>query len=64
MPELQRLPLGQTMLPWRADPDGMSFYVYDTVTQRLSGRHARLRRRPRRRESDRDALRVGRPSWT
>ena len=32
MPELQRLPLGQTMLPWRADPDGMSFYVYDTVT--------------------------------
>jgi SAM-dependent methyltransferase len=39
VPELQRLPLGQTMLPWRADPDGMSFYVYDTVEQRLSGRH-------------------------
>jgi hypothetical protein len=39
VPELQRLPLGQTVLPWRADPDGMSFYVYDTVTQRLSGRH-------------------------
>jgi hypothetical protein len=39
VPELQRLPLGQTMLPWRADPDGMSFYVYDTVVQRLSGRH-------------------------
>ena len=39
MPELQRLPLGQTVLPWRADPDGMSFYVYDAVTQRLSGRH-------------------------
>jgi methyltransferase family protein len=39
VPELQRLPLGQTVLPWRADPDGMSYYVYDTVTQRLSGRH-------------------------
>jgi hypothetical protein len=39
VPELQRLPLGQTVLPWRADPDAMSFYVYDTVTQRLSGRH-------------------------
>ena len=24
MPELQRLPLGQTVLPWRADPEGFS----------------------------------------
>jgi SAM-dependent methyltransferase len=39
VPELQRLPLGQTVLPWRADPSGMSYYVYDTVTQRLSGQH-------------------------
>jgi methyltransferase family protein len=39
VPELQRLPLGQSVLPWRADPDGMSFYVYDVVEQRLSGRH-------------------------
>jgi hypothetical protein len=39
VPELQRLPLGQTVLPWRADPSGMSFYVYDVVTQRLSGQH-------------------------
>ena len=39
VPELQRLPLGQTVLPWRADPTGMSFYVYDVVTQRLSGQH-------------------------
>ena len=39
VPELQRLPLGQTVLPWRADPDGMSYYVYDVVTQRLAGRH-------------------------
>jgi hypothetical protein len=42
VPELQRLPLGQTVLPWRADPDGLSFYVYDVVTQRLSGRHFNL----------------------
>jgi SAM-dependent methyltransferase len=39
VPELQRLPLGQTVLPWRADPGGMSYYVFDTVTQRLSGQH-------------------------
>jgi SAM-dependent methyltransferase len=39
VPELQRLPLGQTVLPWRADPDALSYYVYDVVTQRLSGRH-------------------------
>ena len=39
VPELQRLPLGQTVLPWRADPRGISTYVYDVVTQRLSGQH-------------------------
>jgi hypothetical protein len=39
VPELQRLPMGQTVLPWRADPQGMSTYVYDVVTQRLSGQH-------------------------
>jgi hypothetical protein len=39
VPEIQRLPPGQTVLPWRADPGGMSFYVYDVVTQRLSGQH-------------------------
>jgi hypothetical protein len=39
VPELQRLPLGQTVLPWRADASGMSYYVYDVVTQRLSGQH-------------------------
>jgi SAM-dependent methyltransferase len=42
VPELQQLPLGQTVLPWRADPDGLSLYVYDVVTQRLSGRHYEL----------------------
>jgi Methyltransferase domain len=39
VPELQRLPLGQTVLPWRAHPGGMSYYAYDVVTQRLSGQH-------------------------
>jgi SAM-dependent methyltransferase len=39
VPELQRLPPGQTVLPWRAAPDGMSYYVYDVVTQGLSGQH-------------------------
>jgi len=42
VPELQRLPLGQTVLPWRADPGGWSAYVYDVVTQRLSGQHYHL----------------------
>jgi SAM-dependent methyltransferase len=42
VPELQRLPLGQTVLPWRADPRGVSYYVYDVVTQRLSGQHYHL----------------------
>src|SRR5688500_4105618 len=42
VPELQRLPLGQTVLPWRADPDALSFYAYDVVEQRLSGRHYRF----------------------
>jgi SAM-dependent methyltransferase len=39
VPELQRLPLGQTVLPWRADPEGMSFYVFDTTVQRMDGQH-------------------------
>ena len=33
------LATGLTVLPWRADPDAMSYYVYDVVTQRLAGRH-------------------------
>ncbi len=42
VPELQRLPLGQAVLPWRADPAGLSYYVYDVVSQRLSGQHYHL----------------------
>jgi SAM-dependent methyltransferase len=39
VPDLQRLPLGQTIIPFRADPDGISFDVYDVVTQRFSSQH-------------------------
>ena len=60
VPELQRLPLGQTVLPWRADPDGISYYVYDVVTQRLSGQHYIIVGDRIQREPDRDAIRVAR----
>jgi hypothetical protein len=39
LPDLQRLPLGQTIIPFRADPEGISFDVYDVVTQRFSSQH-------------------------
>jgi SAM-dependent methyltransferase len=39
VPDLQRLPLGQTIIPFRADPEGISFNVYDVVTQRFSSQH-------------------------
>ena len=39
VPDLQRLPPGQTVIPFRADPEGMSFDVYDVVTQRFSSQH-------------------------
>ncbi len=39
VPGLQSLPLGQTIIPFRADPEGMSFDVYDVVTQRFSSQH-------------------------
>jgi methyltransferase family protein len=39
VPELQRLPPGETMIPFRADPEGLSFDVYDVVTQRFSSQH-------------------------
>ncbi|MFL5927411.1 MAG: class I SAM-dependent DNA methyltransferase [Gaiellaceae bacterium] len=39
VPELQRLPPGQTIIPFRAAPDGISFDVYDVVTQRASSQH-------------------------
>ena len=39
VPALQRLPLGQTIVPFRADPEGLGFDVYDVVTQRFSSQH-------------------------
>jgi SAM-dependent methyltransferase len=39
VPDLQLLPLGQTIVPFRAEPDGLSFDVYDVVTQRFSSQH-------------------------
>jgi SAM-dependent methyltransferase len=39
VPALQSLPLGQTVLPFRADPEGFSFDVYDVVTQQFSSQH-------------------------
>ena len=42
VPPLQSLPLGQTVIPFRADPEGFSFDVYDVVTQRFSSQHFNL----------------------
>jgi len=39
VPDLQRLPPGQTIIPFRAEPAGISFDVYDVVTQRASSQH-------------------------
>jgi SAM-dependent methyltransferase len=39
VPALQSLPPGQTVLPWRADPEGFSYDVYDVVTQNFSSQH-------------------------
>ncbi|HET9673278.1 MAG TPA: class I SAM-dependent methyltransferase [Gaiellaceae bacterium] len=39
VPDLQLLPLGQTVIPIRAEAGGISFDVYDVVTQRFSSQH-------------------------
>jgi SAM-dependent methyltransferase len=39
VPPLQSLPLGQTVIPFRADPEGFSFDVFDVVTQQFSSQH-------------------------
>jgi SAM-dependent methyltransferase len=39
VPDLQSLPVGQTIVPFRADPEGISCDVYDVVTQRFSSQH-------------------------
>jgi SAM-dependent methyltransferase len=39
VPDLQNLPVGQTIIPFRADPGGIGFDVYDIVTQRFGSQH-------------------------
>src|SRR3954451_23313837 len=39
VPTLQQLPVGQTIVPFRADATGLGFDVYDVVTQRFSSQH-------------------------
>jgi hypothetical protein len=39
VPALQSLPLGQMVIPFRADSEGFSFDAYDVVTQRFSSQH-------------------------
>ena len=39
VPALQSLPRGQTIVPFRADPGGVGFDVYDVVSQRFSSQH-------------------------
>jgi SAM-dependent methyltransferase len=39
VPPLQSLPPGQTVIPFRADPEGFSFDVFDVVTQQFSSQH-------------------------
>jgi SAM-dependent methyltransferase len=39
VPGLQLLPLGQTIVPFHAGPDGLGFDVYDVATQNFSSHH-------------------------
>ena len=39
VPAVQSLQPGETVRPFRADPEGFSFDVYDVVTQRFSSQH-------------------------
>ncbi len=39
VPGIQGLPVGQTIVPFRADAEGIGFDVYDVVTQRFSSQH-------------------------
>ena len=63
MPDLQLLPLGQTIVPFRAGPEGFSFDVYDVVTQRFSSQHYVIGSTGSRRSPSSFGTR-GRRSWT
>ncbi len=43
VPDLQRLPPGQRILPFHAGPDGFAFDVYEVATQGLTSQHFALR---------------------
>jgi SAM-dependent methyltransferase len=43
VPELQKLPLGQTIVNARSEPNRISNYVYDVVTQALQAQHYFIR---------------------
>jgi SAM-dependent methyltransferase len=58
VPDLQRLPIGETIIPFRAEPGGLSFDVYDVVTQRFHVTAFLVHRERRRREPGRPALRL------
>ena len=62
VPALQGLPVRQRVLPFRADPEGLSFDVYDVVTQRFSSQHFYLV--DGRRRSRSSSATPGRPSST
>jgi SAM-dependent methyltransferase len=43
VPALQQLPVGQTIVPFHAGPDGLGFDVYDVVTQAMTSHHYTFR---------------------
>jgi len=43
VPALQQLPVGQTIVPFHAGPNGLGFDVYDVVTQNFSSHHYTFR---------------------
>ncbi len=58
VPSLQLLPVGQTIVPFHAGPNGLGFDVYDVVTQNFSSQHYVVRGRPRRDRPRRFPLRL------
>ncbi len=39
IPDLRRLPPGETVVPWRVGPEGCAFDVYDVATQEMSSNY-------------------------
>ena len=64
VPDLQSLPVGQTIIPFHAAPDGISFDVYDVVTQWFSSQHYGSRPTAGSSRSASSSATSGRPSST